>query len=228
MRRKGFTLIELCVVIAVIAILAAILFPTMYGAYKKARQITCLSSEHQIALSIGMYVGDYNGIFPISQYFPASGANLKMRDGTVLHKGCYWWSDAISSYLGNRGLLYCPDDFRADCRQSYVIIAPPFYYENYPQGFAESRVARPSEGLMLVETGTGCPYLGDWHASCYWSGVETLASQKAFIPERHSGGQNMTFCDGHAKWVKVEWTKERSTGEDLWRVAFGLKPYYPY
>jgi type II secretory pathway pseudopilin PulG len=54
----------LLVVIAVIAILAAILFPVFARAREKARQTTCLSNQHQIAVGVLMYIGDYDETFP--------------------------------------------------------------------------------------------------------------------------------------------------------------------
>ena len=44
MRKHGFTLIELLVVVAIIAVLAAILFPVFAGAREKARQSACLET----------------------------------------------------------------------------------------------------------------------------------------------------------------------------------------
>ena len=64
-RRSGFTLIELLVVIAIIAILAAILFPVFAQAREKARQISCVSNEKQLALGIIQYVQDYDETYPI-------------------------------------------------------------------------------------------------------------------------------------------------------------------
>ena len=58
--RKAFTLIELLVVVAIIAILAAILFPVFAQAREKARQATCLSNCKQIGLASNMYVQDYD------------------------------------------------------------------------------------------------------------------------------------------------------------------------
>ena len=49
-RKSAFTLIELLVVIAIIAILAAILFPVFAQAREKARAISCVSNEKQVAL----------------------------------------------------------------------------------------------------------------------------------------------------------------------------------
>ncbi len=54
--RKGFTLIELFVLIAIIGILAAILFPVFARAREKARQASCLSNIKQLALGMLMYV----------------------------------------------------------------------------------------------------------------------------------------------------------------------------
>src|SRR5947207_2727624 len=63
-RRRGFTLIELLVVIAIIAILAAILFPVFAQAREKARAAACLSNTKQIALSLYLYVQDYDETTP--------------------------------------------------------------------------------------------------------------------------------------------------------------------
>ena len=62
--RRGFTLIELLVVIAVIAILAAILLPTLAKAKDKAKQISCVSNLRQWGLALQMYAGDFNNGIP--------------------------------------------------------------------------------------------------------------------------------------------------------------------
>lgn len=103
MKSRGFTLIELLVVIAIIAILAAILFPVFAQAREKARQVSCLSNEKEVCLSVLMYVQDYDETYPQSetvdpnQPFPA-GYNL--------------WTglNVTQPYIKNKQVLLCPDD----------------------------------------------------------------------------------------------------------------------
>ena len=62
--RKAFTLIELLMVMAIIAILAAILFPVFASARESARRSRCMSNLKQLSAGLMMYVDDYCGRLP--------------------------------------------------------------------------------------------------------------------------------------------------------------------
>ena len=66
-KQAGFTLIELLIVIAIIAILAAILFPVFSNVRKNARRTVALSNLKQIGTAITMYNADYDEKFPRTQ-----------------------------------------------------------------------------------------------------------------------------------------------------------------
>lgn len=62
--RRAFTLIELLVVVAIISILAAVLFPVFARAREKARQATCSSNLRQIGLAFALYAQDHDDVLP--------------------------------------------------------------------------------------------------------------------------------------------------------------------
>lgn len=72
MRRKGFTLIELLVVIAIIALLLAILMPSLRKAKKVAQGVVCQSNLKQWGLVWGIYTNSYDGKFPKAK-IPGTG-----------------------------------------------------------------------------------------------------------------------------------------------------------
>jgi len=88
MRKRGFTLIELCYVIAIIATLAAILFPVFARARESARRTACASNLSQIGAALNVYAQSYDG------HYPKKNNQL----------------GALYSCVGNYDVFYCPSD----------------------------------------------------------------------------------------------------------------------
>ena len=68
--RSGFTLVELLVVISIIVVLMAILFPAFQSAREKARQTRCISNLHSLDVAMKTYLQDYRRFPPPPYYDP--------------------------------------------------------------------------------------------------------------------------------------------------------------
>jgi len=84
-------------VIAIIAILAAILFPVFAQARDKARAATCLSNMKQLGLALSMYTQDYDETLPKGYH--------RMPDGSD-----YPWYLQVAPYTKNTAIFRCPSD----------------------------------------------------------------------------------------------------------------------
>jgi prepilin-type N-terminal cleavage/methylation domain-containing protein/prepilin-type processing-associated H-X9-DG protein len=97
----GFTLIELLVVVAIIAVLAAILFPVFAQAREKARQASCLSNMKQVGLAVLQYNQDNDETYPLSFYKLPSG--VCSASVTAVS-----WPRLIAPYAKDTGIYRCP------------------------------------------------------------------------------------------------------------------------
>jgi len=68
-KRKAFTLVELLIVIGIIALLVAILLPTLTRAREYANQISCLSNLRQVGMALNEYIVENNGSFPYHAFW---------------------------------------------------------------------------------------------------------------------------------------------------------------
>jgi prepilin-type N-terminal cleavage/methylation domain-containing protein/prepilin-type processing-associated H-X9-DG protein len=79
--RKGFTLVELLVVIGIIALLISILLPSLNRARETANRVKCGSNLRQIGQAILLYSNENKGSYPRTKYNAGSNANSYHVDG---------------------------------------------------------------------------------------------------------------------------------------------------
>ena len=96
-RRKGFTLVELLVVIGIIALLISILLPALNSARRAADKTKCLASLRDIGSAYMTYAIDNKGAWPMArhQYAPPGGDDSVLGNRSREKR----WHDFISRYV---------------------------------------------------------------------------------------------------------------------------------
>lgn len=111
---KNFTLIELLMVVAIIALLTALLLPALRKAKNMAFRVTCLSNLRQVYLGASAYATDYNGYAPFYKPGWATAADATGGShGTRLSYGKHVLFYQLANLLVNPGywpaeILRCP------------------------------------------------------------------------------------------------------------------------
>lgn len=191
MRRRGFTLVELLVVIGIIVILAAILFPVFAHAREAARKGACLSNQRQLGAAVSMYIQDHDERFP--QTHPTATPWTFVDDEITIEVP---WRDLIEPYTRSAGLFGCRSD--AGFPDWHPTSYAPNGYTVYGACLAE--VLRPTEMIYTAELESG-GLIDDFSP---WTGRAALASDLATT--RHSGGAVYLFVDGHTQWLPFDRT----------------------
>jgi prepilin-type N-terminal cleavage/methylation domain-containing protein/prepilin-type processing-associated H-X9-DG protein len=186
---SGFTLVELLVVIAVMAVLAGLLLPVMAQAREHARQAACFSRLHQIATAHRLYMDDWDDTFPRDFFSgpPPTGFPLVL------------WTEMLQPYLRS-------EDVWRDPSSSWT-----------GPGLASTKLADYVLFTGELNNGKGTreePY-GRWTGPPLTTAqvvrpTETLTVMDGFTATRsggadegrHHGGMNVAFVDGHLGWLR--------------------------
>ena len=210
--RRGFTLVELLVVIGVVATLIALLLPALNRARGSARGVACLSNLRQMAVAANLYANGNNGSYP-SAYF-------ETYDGPITQFHAWDWT-TITAPGGVvtvvPGLLWQGEDAGAvqQCPSfdgASNTVDDPYTGYNYnasyighgqgettPQPMRAGRVRRPSTTAMFGDgqwaggankfMRAPYPNAGDAGFSGRWAGTQGY---------RHLGRTDVAYVDAHA------------------------------
>jgi prepilin-type N-terminal cleavage/methylation domain-containing protein/prepilin-type processing-associated H-X9-DG protein len=205
-QRSAFTLVELMVVIAIVAILAAMLLPVLAQAQLRAKRIQCLNNLRQMAAQAQVYTGDNSESFPIAFYFDPVKNISYCWDFTTYESN----SRVVPGVLWEGQMMWAGDPFTGyNYNTSYI---------GHGQGEAIEQPARESAARHPTRTimfGDGQYSAGaDKFMRAPWpdennggdnSGSDDLrpAGTQGF---RHSRLSNASFCDGHAESLSTCYT----------------------
>ena len=207
----GFSLVELLVVPAIIAVLAALLLPALSGAKNRAQRTACLNNLKQINLAVHLYAGDDNDVLPDTGKLTYDS----YRDAVKIYLGLHqpdspqdrvfacpadtFYYDDSTLNLVTRGRheqpAYFDTNYAFDGLNLFTSNYPNFAYNGLLPGIGGKKlsgVKAAVKTVLVVEATALLPY--SWHA-----------------PQRSAGelfddAQSMvSFTDGHGSFIKIYW-----------------------
>jgi prepilin-type processing-associated H-X9-DG protein/prepilin-type N-terminal cleavage/methylation domain-containing protein len=207
-----FTLIELLVVIAIIAIMASMLLPALKKARETSKRIACKSNLRQLHLVWVNYANDYNNT-PPAYYDAAEGiwAGVLRKNGYVNQPG--YGKNVKRSEKG--GILTCPsyssDSYSANADVNYTWLVCNYTLNVGAGSNNWKKIASPSNILLFAD----CSDQNSMNYRIY-AGALVSKNDPPILTDRHLGGLNLVFCDGHVEWIKSNMPQPLPTSSLLW------------
>lgn len=225
----GFTLVELLIVIAIIAVLASVLFPTILFVRENGRRTACLSNERQLGLALLQYASDHDESWPsgstsIGSSSPGAG-----------------WGGQCYPYVRSAEVFRCPDDAAPSNLTAGEVTVSYGYNTNLSRSSRTRQLTyapAPAKTVLLFEVGHNAASLassvaetfsaagnGSWNQGpsekpegdtfpygsssdnaypIYATGAmggRILNGGGSSTP-RHRGGADYLACDGHVGWFR--------------------------
>lgn len=202
--RRGFTLVELLVVVAIIGLLVGLLLPAVQAARATARTTMCKNNLHQLGLALAQFANVHRGRFPESSH-TAEGDEKKA------------WIYTLGPFMESVDRIrICPDDPRRDERlaakgtsyvlNGYIVVPRPDACLRIDDCQATSRMITVFEGADALEIGGESDHAHsyDWFRdSNYQRGIVWESITADIQVDRHGDVSNYLYADGHVETLSA-------------------------
>lgn len=239
MRRAAFTLTELLVVIAVIALLAGLLLPVLSRAREGASAVKCTSHMRQIVAAAILFANEHDGQLPrlhVDNWLHAAVVPeaVPVEKRIVTNPNVYFWTEMLEPYVKSRDVFSCPKlqkpaingpgggrstHYPLGIGINYSAMAPNGGTQTNGSGsYPWTRMLTvPEPGRVVWFADAAGDYSGPWqgrpdepgHGACFFRGN---TDDGVGVMPRHHGRVNVAFADGHvvpADPEAINWGKSK-------------------
>ncbi len=226
-RQDGFTLMELLIVIAIMAVLSGILLPTLNKGRSRSQAISCLNNLRQLQMAFQMYTHDNADILPANNFVDA----LKIGAGVGAIVGPSWCpgdprndfttenvqKGELFPYTRSVAIYHCPADYSKLAGPTGDMLRTRSYSmsgsinsditTHIMPGFrkaSEMRNPQPSDVFVFLDVNENC--ISDGHFAIHPDSADVPKEQRDqwinMPSDRHGQAGNLSFADGHLeRWL---------------------------
>ena len=194
----GFTLVEILVVMAIIAVTTSLVMAVTVRFREKGKQTACLSNLRQLGMASLMYTKDYNECLPC--FINSRRSDPVGRDNFAGYSRPDLLYAALKPYVGGEAVWFCPNDPIAG--QDVFRWGVRHKYSSYGFNFRRKRFTVDGFSLPGLEIlPTEYKLIGDCNVDYF-----RQLGEPDFVPMpgcEHFHGINIFYLDGHANWIAV-------------------------
>jgi hypothetical protein len=238
--RPALTLIEILVVVSIIALLIAILIPTLTKAREQSRTVVCLTHLQQIGSATGMYMSqnrDWYPIGPADQIFEYSDGGRTYRyisgnciwggrRGSLHYPEIEWYNRPLSKFMyagvpseDRVGVFECPSDKgtplyeQTQGRSIYYVCGNSYYMNTHGEFTKKSQKSRLHPATIVMYEDANLHFLLGDPRTLPWSSGRQASQGMGWHGRKNRF--NVGFLDLHAADVSIDPRKLSGPGWNI-------------